>query len=256
MHDAQRRGHDLGLRPVAEADAADGRGRVDGERDARRPRGRRRLPRRGVGPRRPSGDPRPSRRSRPPPGVQLPDASRLSRCWRSWRAARSRQATKTVSSPAIVPITSGQGVRSRALASACAEPGRVRTTSRSPAAWTSKGRSRTRAAQALLRGRLAFGAARRQGVGQDALARRLVQAELAHVAADRGLRGAEAAFAQGGGKLLLGADPPARDQVADRLVAQPLHDFHGDSLARPAPQPQAGPDLSAPAATRRRPPRR
>jgi len=60
----------------------------------------------------------------PPHQPTLPTAGRSGRGNRL-SVPRSPHAMKTVSSPAIVPITSGQRARSSAAAIACAEPGRV-----------------------------------------------------------------------------------------------------------------------------------
>ena len=60
----------------------------------------------------------------------------------------------------------------------------------------------------------------------------LDQPELGDVARDRRLGRAEAALAERGGELLLGADRALLDQVADRPLAELLHDLHrGPPLA-------------------------
>src|SRR5829696_8341818 len=55
---------------------------------------------------------------------------------------------------------------------------------------------------------------------------RLHEAELGDVPRDRRLRRPEAAFAERTGQLLLGPDGPLLHQVADRPLAELLHDLH------------------------------
>ena len=143
------------------------------------------------------------------------------------QGCRSGQATKTVSSPAIEPATSGQRARSSAAAIAWAEPGSVFTTTSRPASRSSTGRSREQLAEAVLAGRLGLDEARRQRVGLDPLAAGLDEPELRDVAADRRLGRPEAALAERGGQLLLGPDRALVDEVADRPLAELLHDLHG-----------------------------
>src|SRR6478736_2789582 len=76
--------------------------------------------------------------SQPPP---LPSVRRIRRRLTRWSEPRSGKATKSVSSPAIDPATSGQRARSRAAAMAWADPGSVRMINRRPASWNSTGRS-------------------------------------------------------------------------------------------------------------------
>ena len=109
---------------------------------------------------------------------------------------------------------------------AWAEPGRVRITRRSPASRISTGRS----ARSLRRRSSPLASVsdepRREGVGDGPLAADLDEAELGDVAADRGLGGPEAAFAEGGRQLLLGPDRALLDEVPDGPLAELLHDLH------------------------------
>ena len=117
---------------------------------------------------------------------------------------RSANATKTVSSPAMLPTTSGQRVRSSAAAIAWAEPG----------------------PQPLLAGALGLGDPCRHDVRLDPVLARLDEAQLGDVAADRRLGGTEAAIPQRGRKFLLRADRLPAQKVADLALAQLLHYFH------------------------------
>ena len=134
---------------------------------------------------------------------------------------------RRVSSPAIEPATSGQRARSSAAAIAWAEPGSVFTTTSRPASRSSTGRSAQQLAEAVLAGRLGLDEARRQRVGLDPLAAGLHEPELGDVAADRRLGRPEAALAERRGQLLLRPDRALVDEVADRPLAELLHDLHG-----------------------------
>ena len=124
---------------------------------------------------------------------------------------RSAQATKTVSSPAIVPTTSGHRARSSAAAMAWADPGSVMSTSSQAGLANLHGQVVEQAPQPFLAGRLGLRGSVGQRVDRDALAARLDQPQLGHVTADRGLRRPEAALAQGRRQLLLGPDRPPLD---------------------------------------------
>ena len=88
-------------------------------------------------------------------------------------------------------------------------------------------------AQPVLAGRLGLDQARRQGVGGDPFARHLDEPELGDVPADRGLGRAEPTLAQRGRELLLGPEWTRLDEIADRPLAELLHDFH---VAPPLPR--------------------
>ena len=159
-----------------------------------------------------------------------PARRRLTRC----SDARSEQATKTVSSPAIEPATSGQRARSRAAAIAWAEPGSVLRTSSRPGLAKLDRQVGKQLPEAVLAGRLGLDEARRQRVGLGPLAAGLDQAQLRDVAADRRLGRPEAALAERGRELLLRPDRALVDEVPDCSLAELLHDLHG---ASPSPQP-------------------
>ena len=164
---------------------------------------------------------------------------------------RSANATNTVSSPAIEPTTSGQRARSSAAASGCADPGSVFITSIVPASRISTGMSRSSRPHPLLAGGVGLAEAGRDRVGLHAVAGRLDQAQLGDVAADRRLGRAEAALAEGGGELLLGADRALLHEVADRALAELLHDLHGIAVPT-GPGTRRGRPRRARAGTRRR----
>ena len=166
---------------------------------------------------------------------QAPSDRRMRRRFTRCSEPRSGMATNSVSSPAIEPATSGQRARSRAAAMACAEPGSVRRTSSNPASWISSGRSDRSLRRRSSPDVSASIEARRQGVRRRALARDLDQPELGDVAADRRLGRPEAALAEGGGELLLGPDRALVDEVADRPLAELLHDLHRARPQLPRP---------------------
>ena len=141
---------------------------------------------------------------------------------------RSAKATKTVSSPAMLPTTSGQRVRSRAAAIACADPGRVLQDQHQAGFADIHRQVVEEGPQALLPGALRLGDAGRDHVAVLAVLAGLEQTQLRHVPADRGLRCPEAALAKGGRQLLLGADGALRQQVADLALSELLHYLHDD----------------------------
>ena len=165
--------------------------------------------------------------ARTPGGTaQVSSAMRSSRRFTRCSEPRSGRATKSVSSPAIGardlrparPVQRGGdrmgGTRERAQDQ---QQARLVDLERQVG---------QQLAQAVLAGGLGLDEARRQRVGRGPLARDLDQPELGDVAADRGLGRAESTLAQRGGQLLLGADRPLVDQVADRPLAELLHDLH------------------------------
>ena len=83
--------------------------------------------------------------------------------------------------------------------------------------------------QPVLPGLLPLLRSARQGVRLDTAGAPLDQSQLRHIAADRGLGRPEATLAERGHELLLGADGPLVEQVADGLLAHPLHDFHASA---------------------------
>ena len=143
-----------------------------------------------------------------------------------WSEPRSGNATNSVSSPAMLPATSGQRARSSAAAIAWAEPGSVRMTSSRPDSWISIGRSASSLRRRSSPEVSASIEPRRQRVRLRPLAADLDEPELGDVAADRRLGRPEATLAQGRGKLLLGPDRALLEQVADRPLAELLHDLH------------------------------
>ena len=113
---------------------------------------------------------------------------------------------------------------------AWALPGTARTTSSRPGLLDLDGQVVQQLGQSLLAAGLQLVDARRKRVALDAAAAELDQAELRHVPGDRGLRRAEATFAERGGQLVLRADGMQQQQVPDGLLAQLLHDFHGGAI--------------------------
>ena len=156
-----------------------------------------------------------------------------------------RATTRIVSSPAMVPTTSGRPDRSSALARNWAAPGGVRSTTRLPLASApvsssrSSRRSRSGACSAVRSGAAALlrDHVRRGGaVG----AAHLDRAQLLQVARERGLRGGQALGGEQLAQLGLRAHRPVPDQRDDAGVPGGLRHRCGHHVAptRPRGPPQ------------------
>ena len=130
----------------------------------------------------------------------------------------SRATTRIVSSPAIVPTTSGRPERSSALARNCAAPGGVRSTTRLPlesAPVSSSRSSRCRRAGVSSAGRSAGVAVLRDQVARRAVgAAHLHRAQLLQVARERRLGDLDAVGGEQVGELGLRADRPRRGSAS------------------------------------------
>ena len=80
--------------------------------------------------------------------------------------------------------------------------------------------------QAVLAGCLRLDQTGREGIRLRPAMAGLDQTELGDVAADRGLRCPKASLSKRARQFLLGSDRALLDQVANRALAELLHDFH------------------------------
>ena len=179
----------------------------------------------------------------------------------------SRATTRIVSSPAMVPTTSGSPARSNALARNCAAPGGVRSTTRLPLASApvsssrSSRRSRSGACSADRSGPCPSSGMTYDG-GRAVGAPHLDRAQLLQVARERGLGGRQALRREQLAQLALRPHRALADQRDDPRVPGGLRDrlgHHGPPgpvarAARPA-APSARAAGSPPGRRRRWPAR-
>ena len=166
---------------------------------------------------------------------------RSSRARNRRMAGASVQATKIVSSPAMVPTTSPHCDRSIDDAMAFAAPGEVRRTTSGAASAIASGRSASRRRSRAWAAPVPSVDVVGQQVGEAAAAEPADDAEAGEVARDRRLRDLHAAFGKRGDQLALRVHAARGNQPSD-LVA-PLDGSHG-VVSPSSPHPMRAADAA------------